>query len=249
MPPTYDPGPPPVWESLFANAPLQFHVERPKHFRTEFGPVFYRGRLDGSARLLVVAQDPSTDEILAHRTLIGSAGQLVQGLLKKLGLDRSYLMLNTFIYGIKGQFTSTIRNLSASDPILTYRNSLFDQAKADNTFDAVIAFGNGAHHCIDLWPGGQGLTVFKLRHPTAPEGVAANWNAQLPALLAAVAPDAGMSQDAAPYGSDMTLQDTAPIPRHDLPFGVPAWHGTGGGTRSKRSGPTVITWTALTGTE
>jgi len=27
-------------------------------FRTEWGPIFHRGRLDGSARLLIVGQDP-----------------------------------------------------------------------------------------------------------------------------------------------------------------------------------------------
>src|SRR6478609_2370304 len=29
-------------------------------FRTEWGPVFHRGRLDGSARVLVLGQDPAT---------------------------------------------------------------------------------------------------------------------------------------------------------------------------------------------
>ena len=243
MPPAYDPGPPSVWEALFAVAPLQFHIQRPNQFRTEYGPVYYRGRLDGSARLLVIAQDPSTDEILAHRTLVGSAGQLVQGLLKKLGLSRSYLMLNTFIYGIKGQFNSTMRNLSANDPILSYRNSLFDQAKADNAFEAVIAFGNGAHHSVDQWPGAQTLNVFKLRHPTAPNDVGTNWNQQLPSLLAAITPDAGQAPDPAPYGADVAAQDMASIPRLDLPFGIPEWHGSGG-TRSKRNGPRSITWAA-----
>jgi hypothetical protein len=27
-------------------------------FRTEWGPIFHRGRLDGSARVLVIGQDP-----------------------------------------------------------------------------------------------------------------------------------------------------------------------------------------------
>ena len=72
-------------------------------FRTEFGPVYYRGRLNSSVKLLVVGQDPSTDEILAQRNLVGSAGQRVQKLLSKIGITKSYVMFNTFLYGIKGQ--------------------------------------------------------------------------------------------------------------------------------------------------
>ncbi|MCY7365706.1 MAG: hypothetical protein LH469_10435 [Frankiaceae bacterium] len=31
-------------------------VYRPQDFRTEWGPVFHRGRLDGTARVLVIGQ-------------------------------------------------------------------------------------------------------------------------------------------------------------------------------------------------
>jgi hypothetical protein len=39
-----------------------------KDFRTEWGPVFHRGRLDGSARLLIVGQEPAQHEVIARRT-------------------------------------------------------------------------------------------------------------------------------------------------------------------------------------
>jgi len=68
-----------------------------------WGPIFYRGRLDGSARVIVIGQDPAANEDVARRILIGSAGQRVQGFLRKLGLVRSYVMVNTFLYGLKGQ--------------------------------------------------------------------------------------------------------------------------------------------------
>jgi hypothetical protein len=63
-------------------------------FWFDWGPVFYRGRLDGSARLLCIASDPGPTERIAGRSLVGNAGQRVQGLLAKLGLTRSYLCLN-----------------------------------------------------------------------------------------------------------------------------------------------------------
>jgi uracil-DNA glycosylase len=161
MPDNFDSGPPAHWENLFSQAPLDFHIQHSTQFRTEFGPVHYRGRLDGTARVLLIGQDPSTDEILAQRILVGKAGRLVQGLLKKLGLRSSYLMLNTFLFGITGQYTPSMATLSSSPPILTYRNQLFDQAKASNNLQSIIALGNAAHDAIDKWAGVQGLKVFQ----------------------------------------------------------------------------------------
>src|SRR5215207_5724538 len=74
-----------------------------KDFRTEWGPVFHRGRLDGSARLLIVGQDPAQHEVIARRTLVGGAGHRIQGFLAKLGLTRSYVMVNTYVYSVFGQ--------------------------------------------------------------------------------------------------------------------------------------------------
>ena len=49
-------------------------------FRVEWGPMFHRGRLDGSARVLVIGQDPATHETITRRILVGEAGQRAQGL-------------------------------------------------------------------------------------------------------------------------------------------------------------------------
>jgi hypothetical protein len=95
MYPQHDPGPNSAWEQLFQSAPLSYYVSQNK-FHTHFGPVFYRGRLDGSARVLVIGQDPATDETLAGRAFVGQAGQIAQNYLTKLGLTRSYLI---FVWG------------------------------------------------------------------------------------------------------------------------------------------------------
>lgn len=49
-------------------------------FWFDWGPVFYRGRLDGSARVLCIASDPGPTERIAGRSLVGNAGQRVRGL-------------------------------------------------------------------------------------------------------------------------------------------------------------------------
>ena len=72
-------------------------------FRIEWGPVFHRGRLDGSATVLLIGQDPAANEAIVRRILVGVAGKRTQGLLRKLGLTRSYVMVNTFLYSVYGQ--------------------------------------------------------------------------------------------------------------------------------------------------
>ena len=43
-------------------------------FRVEWGPVFHRGRLDGTARVLAIGQDPARHETIVRRVLVGMAG-------------------------------------------------------------------------------------------------------------------------------------------------------------------------------
>jgi uracil-DNA glycosylase len=229
---SYDPGPDHDWEQLFKNAPLPYYENYPsKPFHTRFGPVFYRGRLDGTARVLVVGQDPSTDEILAHRILIGQAGQLAQNFLSKIGLTRSYVMFNTFLFGIQ---SASLKSAVATDAaITTYRNQLLDFALQKNQIAAVLAFGSYAALSVSSWPASSGLNVIKLTHPTSPSGVGANWNSQFAAASGFIQPDADGHVDPSPYSTTQPIPATD-IPRYDLPFGVPAWHGTGGGTHSQR---------------
>jgi len=245
--PKYDPGPPCSWERLFESAPLDKYVNHPSgRFRTQFGPVFYRGRLDGSARVLVVGQDPSTDELIAHRNLVGDAGQKLQHLLNKLGITRSYVMLNSFLFGITGQFDAAMQAISLEADILDYRNQLFDKVAAENPLEAIFAFGNGAQHSVAHWPGHAAYTVVEWVHPSAPDTVTLpDWNSHLAEAQALVQADVGATPDLTPYGSAFTPADSTAIPRADLPFGIPHWHGTQG-TRSHRNGAGEIIWDAVT---
>lgn len=243
--PQYDPGPDCAWERLFRSAPLDYYINFAQSpFHTHFGPVFYRGRLDGTARVLVVGQDPSTDEVLGHRVFIGQAGQIAQNFLAKLGLTRSYLMFNTFLFGVQSSSLSTA--MATDSTIMAYRNKLFDRAAYANQLSAIIAFGQYAYTSVTNWPGKGSIPVIHLTHPTSPSGVAANWNNQFPTAHNLIAPDGDGSVDLTPYSTTGTMP-TTDVPRRDLPFGMPAWHGTGGVTHSQRVSAnfeTQITWTA-----
>jgi len=211
-------------------------------FRIEWGPVFHRGRLDGSARVLVIGQDPATHEAISRRILVGEAGQRVQGLLARVGITSSYVMLNVYLYSVFGQ-AAGYRHMK--DPgIVDYRNRWIDAVLLESEVTAVIALGTLAKRSFVLWKDSSSertaraadLHVAAVRHPTYAEGSAkasgqpledttaaqlADWNAQLPALSAAVKPE--VTPNPKPYGDAWEAQDLVGIPEQDLPPGTPAW--------------------------
>jgi hypothetical protein len=241
----HDPGPPPGWQAFWAEAPLADYLEHPSgRFRCEFGPVYYRGRLDGTARVLVIGQDPATDELIAHRCFVGTSGQRLQGLLKKIGLNRSYVIANTFLYPINGQFDAELEQISLEPWLVDFRDAMLNRFIAENPLEAVITMGSAARHAVDYWLGKGDLPVFNLLHPAAAENlVLSGWNEAMQKIQAMVSPDEGMLAGRKPYGSVFTSEDEPPIPRFDLPFGIPEWHGVGG-ERSKREGTDKIIWMA-----
>ena len=66
------------FRTLCMNYP-ESDVYVPGQFRVEWGPIFHRGRLDGSARVLVIGQDPAQHETMIRRVLVGEAGQTSSG--------------------------------------------------------------------------------------------------------------------------------------------------------------------------
>ena len=147
-----------------------------KDFRTEWGPIFHRGRLDGSARVLILGQDPAQHETMARRILVGEAGQRIQGFLAKLGMDHSYVMINTYLHSVYGQGGGTKHK---NDPaIAAYRNRWIDAIFAASAIEAVVNLGQLADNAFQLWkatPKGTASSVFAVHitHPTSPRALRA----------------------------------------------------------------------------
>jgi uracil-DNA glycosylase len=229
----WDPGPPESIGALLAQAPIAEYESLPRRFRLVWGPIYYRGRTDGAARVIVVGQDPAADENIARRTLVGDAGQRLQGYLTKLGLTRSYVIVNSVLYSIFGQFDDGMRAFMNRPAVSAWRNQLFDALVTPNT-EAILAFGNAAQHAVAKWPGSapfkQQDRIFKLMHPTArpASAVRTNWSGKLAAIGAKVAPDPDGQRDLSAYtGATFKDTDLTRIPMRDLPFGSPAWMGAG----------------------
>src|SRR5206468_6713018 len=102
--------------------------------------IFHRGRLDGTARLLVIGQDPAQSETIVRRILVGEAGHRTQGLMAKLGITRSYLLINTLLYSVYGQQGGE-QNIT-DENIVGYRHRWLDAVFLANQIEAVIALGH-----------------------------------------------------------------------------------------------------------
>jgi uracil-DNA glycosylase len=235
----YDPGP--VAEPLVSLArdyPGE-DVYSHESFRTEWGPIFHRGRLDGSARVLVLGQDPAASESIARRILVGEAGHRIQGFLAKLGLERSYVMVNTFVFSVFGQHSGEEHK---NDPgIVAYRSRWLEALLAPGKIEAVITLGHLADEAWTDWsatPAGQGAPEHAhLTHPTQPDAVShddpvalatatkallRNWNKGLDKLAPLVEhPD--VDRPLEHYGDTWAPGDRVEIPEEDLPAGLPAW--------------------------
>jgi hypothetical protein len=216
-------------------------VYPPKDFRVEWGPIFHRGRLDGSARVVIIGQDPAAHEAISRRILVGEAGQRIQGFLAKLGVDRSYVLVNTFLYSVFGQGGGERHK---DDPkIAAYRNKWLDALVLRDEIEAVISLGRLADLAYQAWratPKGATVDVAyeAITHPTFPESSSSSgqttkaeamakmltrWNEALTALAPVVAPD-----EARPlrlYGTTIADDELAPIHERDLPAGSPPWMG------------------------
>lgn len=235
----FDPGP--VHEP-FASLARDYpgtETYPPGDFRVEWGPIFHRGRLDGTARVLVLGQDPGQHESIARRILVGEAGQRVQGFLAKLGIMRSYVMINAFLYSVYGQHGGSAHR---DDPaIAAYRHRWLDALLVDSGVQAVVAFGALANAAYEQWrvtPAGAAsdVTYEPLGHPTYPEAsskgdpdkraeanrqMLGRWNDALERLWPAVS-----DPDVVPEREPYDVEDSptvAPIPQCDLPAGSPPW--------------------------
>lgn len=211
----------------------------PGQFRLEWGPIFHRGRLDGSARVLVIGQDPAQHETVVRRILVGEAGRRVQGFLAKLGITRSYAFINAYLYSVYGSVTARTRRDAR---LVDYRNRWIDALLSSSRIEAVVTLGTAADEAWRFWlasPAARSVEIAcaALTHPTQPESSSGgdkvklaaatgrmlrNWNAALQSLAPAVRhPD--VPTPLVPYGDAWADGDRVAIPEGDLPAGLPAW--------------------------
>jgi uracil-DNA glycosylase len=234
-------------------------------FRWHFGPMFYRGRLtDGAVKVLVIGQEGAQDESLAARSFVGGTGGRMQHLLGHLGITRSYLFLNTFVYPIFGQYTDKLWWLAQdpASPIVQHRHRIFDEVLSRNELRLVIAVGTAARESVVSWVRAHGGSTagpseveacdasvlrrnVKLLGVLHPGGAAAGGATEIIAdfkraiaqVEAWTAADPGWlpsDPDGELGAAGSFVYRAAPIPFRDLPYGT-NWRLGRGATSSNRA--------------
>ena len=164
----HDPGPAKNrrWSRLFAETPnyrgFGKALSGSEEFRWHFGPMFYRGRLgDNQVKVLIVGQEGAQDESLSHRSFTGGTGARMQHLLTHLGIDRSYLFLNTFVYPIFDQYNGLLPTIAQhpASPIARHRTEILDYAAERNDLQLAIAVGRAAKESLASWVEAHGGTA------------------------------------------------------------------------------------------
>jgi hypothetical protein len=184
--------------------------------------------------MLVIGQDPAQHETIVRRTLIGEAGHRLQGFLAKLGLERSYVMVNTYVYSVFGQGRG---NKHRNNPkIAAYRNRWLSALVRQGEIEAVVALGSLADSAWKTWKETADGQAFdpkyrKITHPTQPQAsgggsaatraMLANWNDALQALHRLERPD--RVRPLRLYGDSFRPEEKVPIPADDVPAGTPDW--------------------------
>ena len=238
----FDPGP---VEEPFASLARAYPgppTYDPESFRVEWGPIFHRGRLDGSARILVFGQDPGQHESIARRCFVGEAGQRVQGFLWKLGIERSYAIANAFLYSVYGQpWSSEVDDLLRRTAI--FRGRWLTALLDDSAVKAVVSFGRIAEEAFARWLRTDSGRRFDghfepLTHPTMPDASARpgtpeyveamkrmleQWNGGLARIDEVLGADRDRERSLVPYGEALLPDDRKPIPEGDMAAGTPPW--------------------------
>ncbi|HWJ43557.1 MAG TPA: uracil-DNA glycosylase family protein [Solirubrobacterales bacterium] len=236
--PQFDKGPPAELARHFAEVP---DPPDKGDFWFDWGPIFYRGRLDGSARVLCIASDPGPTERIAGRSLVGNAGQRVQGFLAKLGLTRSYVCLNAWAYALHPSAAGDQRK-KLNDPYqLKWRTHLYDLATGPK-LEAIVAFGGMAQDALSLWRNAPIATECQIPHPSSrnEKTLLDEWRQAVVDLRAVVTPDSDGDNTAPNYGAKFGEADYARIPAADLPFGAPSFLGDDAWVRSSGHGQNSV---------
>jgi uracil-DNA glycosylase len=229
----FDPGPPAELAEHFDKLPS--YASHRDLFWYDWGPVFYRGRLDRSARLLCIASDPGPTERIAGRTLVGDAGQRVQGFLSKLGLTRSYACVNAYAYALLPSRSMSAIPILSEPEQLSWRNELFAMIIGAD-LQAIVTFGLQARIAVELMTPAPAVMIKKVPHPSSRDAtkLITEWRTSVADLRTVVTPDPDGDNSGPNYGERFSESDYAPVPRRDLPFGVPSWLGDDAAGRQSR---------------
>ena len=230
----YDPGPPATMARLLLGGESAFPWPNFEALGVTSHPSFgcgqiYRGRFE-HARLLILADQESHDDLFLFRALTGDGGQRLQAWLTAAGLTTSYLILRTLPVDTLDLPPARVAALVDRAEVRALYAEAVKRIAAANPLACIVAVGP---HATRLLPhvAPSGLTRIEMTSPNA-SGFLASWQAGLQQVQPLSFP-----RDLASPSLSYTGQ-RGQIARLDLPFGTLRWQGSSGdrGARANASG-------------
>ena len=132
--------------------------------------------------------------------------------------------------------------INERDPILaepeqqSWRNELFSMIIGPD-LQGIVALGLQARIAVEQWTTAPPVMIKKVPHPSSRDAakLITEWRAAVAELRTFITPDPDGDNAGPNYGDRFSESDYAPIPRGDLPFGVPSW--LGDDSRGRQSRP------------
>jgi hypothetical protein len=220
----YDPGPPATMARLLIGGEAAFPwpdftalgVRSDESFGC--GPI-YRGRFE-QARLLILADQESHDDLFMFRAVTGDGGQRLQAWLTAAGLTTSYLILRTLPVDTLDLTATQVDAVVDHAAVRALHAEAVRRIAAANPLAAIVAIGRHAKRLLPhVAP--AGLRRIEMASPLVP-GFVASWQAALTEVSQLPFP-----RDIAAPSLAYTGQ-RGQIARLDLPFGTLRWQGSSG---------------------
>lgn len=184
----------------------------------------YRGRLD-QAKVLVLADQESNDDLFTGRAMTGYGGQYFQTFLHAIGATESYAILRTIPVDTSDLAVAQVSRIAMNDRLAAVRAEAVRRILAKRRTQLILTVGEHARNAMAQINTGR-IPVVSLVHPEA-DGVYADWKRAFKYILDQRLPKIDTS-------AERELEDVlSVIPRIDLPIQTKWWVGTSG-TRSSR---------------
>ncbi len=188
------------------------------------GPI-YRGR-PRRAKVLVLADQGSYDDLFTGRALTGESGQHLQEFLSAMGINRSYIILRVLPVDTLDLRSSTVRAIVNHAQVRKVYSAIVDAvASASPSLTLLLTVGShSAALASHVRP--SGIQLVKLK-AWGSSGALADWKRQLTKLKTLT------------YGKDIRKPSfkydggRGQIPRFDLPYGTLCWRGACGDRASR----------------
>jgi uracil-DNA glycosylase len=182
------------------------------------GPL-YRGR-PREARILVLADQESHDDLFSGRAMSGDAGQHLQGWLQAAGYTRRYVILRVLPVDTLDLARGVVETMVDHPQVRALHRAIVTELTSGGQVGAAVLVGPMAQRLApNVLPSGLRTIAMKAWRE---DGALGSWQTALQQLKGAALPADLASPTFAWDGS------RAQIPRIDLPYGTLRWQGSSG---------------------